>query len=77
MDCCGPYLATLKPQAWARAFGVHPISGTVMMLSVPCRRFWPMNWSAVDPFGSAAGLVTVLGMFSKYQSLARLAVSSR
>jgi hypothetical protein len=36
-----------------------------------------MNWSAVDPFGSAPGRASVLGMFSKYQSLAWLAVSSR
>ena len=77
MDCWGPYLATLKPHAWTRDLGVHPISGTVMMLSAPSRLFWPMNWSAVDPPGSAAGFLTVLGMFSKYQSLAWLAVSRR
>ncbi len=75
VDCWAPYFDTPKPQLIARDFGVHPISGTVSSVAVPVRRSCSTNSSASEPFGSAPGFGLSLGMFSKYQSAARLLVS--
>lgn len=75
VDCCVPYLPTLKPHATARDFGVHPMSGAVSKVAVPVRRSCSTKRSELDPSGSAPGFGLSLGMFSKNQSLARLLVS--
>src|SRR5262249_41188957 len=75
VDCCAPYLATPKPHATARDFGVQPIVGTVMRVAVPVRRTCSTKRSAADPSGSELGFGLSEGMFSKYQSAAWLPVS--
>ncbi len=76
-DCCSPYLATLNPHALARSLATQPSSGTVRMLWVPVVLFRSTNLSVSEPSGRSPGLGLSLGMFSKYQSEARLVVSLR
>ncbi len=77
VDCCGPYFATLNPQAFARSLGAQPIRGRVRIVPVPVRTSWSVNRSVSEPSGSSPGSGLSPGMFSKYQSLARFVVSVR
>ena len=73
--CCAPYLVTLKPQMYARLFGVQPMRGIVITVFVPVRRSCSTNLSDTEPSGSCAGFALSFGTFSKNQSLAALNVS--
>src|SRR5690349_20941434 len=80
MDCWEGYRLVGKPQLRGLAprgpLGVQPIKGSVSRLSEPVARFWSTNWSLADPLGRFCGVATALSMFSKYQSLAWLPMSS-
>lgn len=56
---------------------IQPISGTVITVCAPVAWFCWTNRSVSEPFGRLAGSGLSFGMFSKYQSEARLVVSAR
>ncbi len=54
--CCGPYLATEKPQRRVRSVGVQPMVGTVISGSPAATRVAPTNRSDDEPYGRFCGL---------------------
>src|ERR1700686_3197571 len=54
--CCGPYLATEKPQRRVRSIGVQPIVGTVIRGSPAVGRVASAKRSEAEPSGRFCGL---------------------